>query len=148
MNSEDRQFQETGDLLREAHREPIAEAHYAAVRARVLSHLETQRRPSRYWVWVFAAAVVLVVVGRIPWSARVPLGPPLAQVQTHAAIEGPTGGSAADQGVRPTLARHSHRHSRALPAAYRVVGPLALQPLVVKLVTNDPNIVIYWISGE
>jgi hypothetical protein len=43
-------------------------------------------------------------VGRTPWSARVPLDPLSAQQnQPHASTERPTGGSAADQGVRPTL---------------------------------------------
>jgi hypothetical protein len=146
MNREDQEFEQTLELLRELHREPIAEAHYAAVRARVLSKLETQRRP---WLRMLAyglAAAALVLVGRTPWSARVPLDPPLAQPpQTRAASERPTGGSAANQGVRPTLAR---RHHRGVPASYRVVGPPAPQPLVVKLVTNDPNVVIYWFSGE
>jgi hypothetical protein len=150
MSGEDREFERTLELLREAHREPIDEAHYAAVRARVLAKLETQRRR---WlgVWVYglvAAALVLWAVsaekvGRTPWSARVPLDPPLARPQQiHVASERPTGGSAADRGVRPTLRK------RSMPAAYRVVGPPAVQPLVVKLVTNDPDVVIYWFSGE
>jgi hypothetical protein len=46
-------------------------------------------------------------VGRTPWSARVPLDPLFAQLnQPHAIPERPTGGSAADQGVRPTIKRH------------------------------------------
>jgi hypothetical protein len=88
-------------------------------------------------------AVSAEKVGRTPRSARVPLDPPLAQPQRiRAASERPTGGSAADQGARPTLRKPS------MPSAYRVVGPAAPQPLVVKLVTNDPNVVIYWFSGE
>ena len=43
-------------------------------------------------------------VGRSPWSARVPLDPLFAQLyQAHAIPERPTVGSAADQGVRPTI---------------------------------------------
>ena len=48
MNPEDQDFQETLAMLREAHQEPIAEAHYTAVRARVMARLETERRP---WRW-------------------------------------------------------------------------------------------------
>jgi hypothetical protein len=148
MNREDQEFERTLELLREAHGEPIAEAHYAAVRARVLAKLET-RRP--WWVVAYglvAAALLFCVVsaekvGRTPWSARIPLDPPLAQPQRiRAASERPTGGSAADRGVRPTLRKPS------MPAPYRVVGPPAPEHLVVKLVTNDPNVVIYWFSGE
>jgi hypothetical protein len=47
-------------------------------------------------------------VGRTPWSARVPLDPLYDQPnQSGAIIEGPTGGSAADQGVRPTASKLS-----------------------------------------
>lgn len=85
MSGEDQEFERTLELLREAHREPIAEAHYAAVRARVLAKLETRRR---LWlgVWVYglvAAALVFFAVsaekvGRTPRSARVPPDPLLA----------------------------------------------------------------------
>jgi hypothetical protein len=33
------------------------------------------------------------------------------------------------------------------PAAYRVVGPPVPRPLVVKLLTDDPNVIIYWIAS-
>jgi hypothetical protein len=153
--------EETLTLLREAHREPIAEAHYAAVRARVFSRLATERRPWwRMWAYGFAgvavAVVMLAVVGRTPWSARRPLAPLLAQQNRPLeSPERPAGGAAADQGVRPTFAASTVGRRKRLPhrttaarAAYRVVGPPSLRPLVVKLVTDDPNIVIYWISGE
>jgi hypothetical protein len=162
MNREDQEFKETLELLREAHREPILEAHFAAVRARVLAQLAAQRRP--WWQGIraygFAAAAVAAIlvaafiVGRAPWSARVPLHQPFARA------ERPTGASAADQGVRPTndvgagharpapVAHIRRRHSVGAVAAYRAIGPPNPQPLVVKLVTNDPNVVIYWISGE
>ena len=48
------------ELLREAHREPIAEAHYAAVRARVLAELRQERRPVWRWIWVGGLAAVAV----------------------------------------------------------------------------------------
>jgi hypothetical protein len=141
------------ELLREAHREPIAEAHYAAVRARVLSQIAAERRPWRMWAYGFAAVAVAVAlfaftfkVGRTPRSARGPLAPLLAQQnQPQESPERP----AADQGVRPTsVGRRKRLPHHAASAAYRVIGPPAVQPLMVKLVSDDPNIVIYWISGE
>jgi len=44
-DKEESGFEETLKLLREAHREAIPEAHFAAVRARVLSELAAGRRP-------------------------------------------------------------------------------------------------------
>jgi hypothetical protein len=44
------------------------------------------------------------IVGRTPWSARVPLDPLFAEPnRPHAIPERPTRGSSADQGVRPTM---------------------------------------------
>jgi hypothetical protein len=153
-------FEETLELLREAHREAIPEAHFAAVRARVLSQLAVERRPWRRGIWAcgfgasLAAMLLAALVGRTPWSARVPPDPLLTRRDQPQAIpEWPTRESAADQGVHPTViaaqnaeARHIRRHTE--PAPYHVVGPPAPQHLVVKLVTNDPNVVIYWITGE
>jgi len=154
MNSD---FEETLEFLREAHREPIPDAHFAAVRARVLAELSAERRPwwRGIWAYGFAAAaltamLLAVFVGRTPRSARVPLDPHLAQPhKPHAILERPTGASAADQGFRPTNAgtRPSRRRHTAAPAAYRVIGPPDPRPLVVKLITDDPNVVIYWIAS-
>jgi hypothetical protein len=147
-------FEETLEMLREAHREAIPEAHFAAVRARVLSQLAAERRPWRrgfrpYGIAAAAVAAMLLAafVGRAPRSARVPPDPLLARLNQPRA-ERPTGASAADQGVRPTLNARHIRRRRTEPAPYRVVGPLVPEHLIVKLVTNDPNVVIYWITGE
>ena len=44
------------------------------------------------------------MVGRTPWSARVPLDPLFAQSnQPHVIAEAPTRASAAGQGARPTI---------------------------------------------
>ena len=48
---------EAMDLLREAHREPIPEAHFAAVRARVLSQIAAERGVSRRRIWWYGFAV-------------------------------------------------------------------------------------------
>jgi hypothetical protein len=152
MNREDQEFERTLDLLREGHREPIAEAHYAAVRARVLSQLAVERRPWRrmwgYGFGVVAAAMLLTIF----WLRHTPVGqalPPADRALEQARrAQAPLLDSPA-QSERAGGRRKLLPHRRvAMPAAYRVVGPPAPQPLVVKLVTNDPNVVIYWISGE
>jgi hypothetical protein len=55
-------------LAKEAHEEPIAPAHYAAVRARVMAELEQGWRPfwRRPWAWGLAAAAVLILVFALP----------------------------------------------------------------------------------
>jgi len=153
MNQE---FEEILKMLQETHREPIAEAHYAAVRSRVLAQIAAERPSWWRWTWAYGlAALTLAIllfpkVGRTPWSARGPLAPLAApQISLSASAEGPAAEPAADQGVRPTTAaRRKRRPHIAAPAAYQVIGPPIPQPLLVKLVTNDPNVVIYWISGE
>jgi hypothetical protein len=137
-------FEKTLEVLREAHREAIPEAHYAAVRARVLAHLKMERKPwwRRTWVYGFAAAALAAMI--MFWPKPAPQLRSLAE-QTLAAASRPL-----DQ-APPVPAPAAHIHRRRLPgrpAIYRVVGPPVPQPLVVKLLTNDPNVVIYWFSGE
>jgi hypothetical protein len=125
-------------LLREAHGEAIDAAHYAAVRARVLSELQCGR--SRGWrhAWVYAmviAAVLLVAVlknrgqtGRFPVSA----GP----VESENVPSVP--------GLMPGL-------MPAAPARRRKVRrepivQVVAEPIVVKLITDDPDVIIYWIT--
>ena len=141
--------EEALELLRDAHREPIAEAHFAAVRQRVLSQLEGQRRKWRgAWALALAAlataAVCFVYWPKGPASFGEPPAPKVAAVEP-APIAAP-----APPAVRPAI--HKHRRAQiAVNAINRVVGPQISQPLVVKIVTDDPNVVIYWIpqgTGE
>jgi hypothetical protein len=133
---------ETLELLREAHNEPISEADYAAVRARVLSKIAEERRHDR-WVWAygFAAAALMVWLAAGWWPP--PAGAPRSLPKITPGAFTAAGPVNPPSGKRTP--RHRHRPARA---SYQVVGPPVLQPLVVKLVTSDPDIVIYWISGE
>jgi anti-sigma factor RsiW len=126
-------------LVREAHSEPVEAAHFAAVRARVLSELE--RGAGRRWrfVWLYAmaaAAVVLLVVGWPRPELRMALPMP------------PAPGA-------PMVAKVQHRTPEARTARPRPRKAVAKaeapqepgEPMVVKLLTNDPDVVIYWITG-
>jgi hypothetical protein len=149
----DGDIEKTLELLRQAHREPIAEGHYAAVRARVLSKLEAERRPYWRWIWVYgfgvvAAAMLLTAF----WPQHTPVVralPPANRALEQAwRAQPPLLESGAQVGSAAGRRKRLLHHRVAMPAAYRVVGPPAPQPLVMKLITNDPNVVIYWISGE
>ena len=128
-------------LLKEAHDEPLAPAHFSAVRARVVAELEQKRRPLWAWAWSFglaAAAVALLVTlalrpGRTP-ERRAPV----------VAVNHPPVVVAHEPAVPPP----PHRR-----VARRVVRPIVPdapdpEPLIVKLQTDDPNVVIYWIADR
>ena len=120
-------------LVREAHGEPIEAAHFAAVRARVLAGLE--RAPARRWRYAWAgalaAAAAVLLVGLWP------------RPELHMAVPIPKAPAA------PAIARTvPPPHPRAL-AKPRPPEPVqqASAPMVVKLLTDDPDVVIYWITG-
>jgi len=120
-------------LVQEAHNEPVEPAHFAAVRARVLAEIERGSARSWRFGWLYAmaaAAVVLVAIWPRP--------------ERHLALPMPPGPSA------PVIARVPER--AALPRPRKVVArlvkpPEPAEPMVVKLLTNDPDVVIYWITG-
>jgi anti-sigma factor RsiW len=127
--------------LKEAHHEPLAPAHFSTVRARVMAELEQKRRPLWAWAWSFglaAAAVALLVTlalrpGRTP-ERRAPV----------VAVNHPPVVVA----LEPAVAPPPHRR-----VARRVVRPIVPdapdpEPLIVKLQTDDPNVVIYWIADR
>ena len=144
---------EAMDLLREAHREPIPEAHFAAVRARVLSQIAAERGASRRRVWLWGVAVVSATalllafwpkpaaITRVARETPPRIERPLADAHSSVGSDGPVGSKGHEQtvaGVRP--------RARRRPPVTGVIGPPNPTPLVVKMLTDDPNVVIYWIS--
>lgn len=128
-------------LLREAHAEPLDDAACAAVRARVLSELE--RRPARRW-WLALAAVCLAVLMVAVFTIRT--GPVRREtVASRTAppprIEIPKPVEAAPPAV---VVRVHHRRPRRQPGME--AEKAEDKPVVVKMVTDDPDIVIYWIT--
>jgi hypothetical protein len=145
-------LRQTADALRAAHSEPVDSAHYAAVRARVLSELSRRQRP-RWAYAALAAAAILLLVG--VWPRATPR--PQPQVPAVAAVRGADplvrGGPPGPlPRVTPEAAGRGRRtqgvprtRGSAPPLQQGEPGPPA-QPLVVKLITDDPDVVIYWIS--
>ena len=141
-------------LLQAAHCEPVEEAHFAAVRARGFSEIERGRRPWWRQVWVYAlvvATVVLVLVAVRPGKPKRMAVLTPAPVFTAAPPPNPVSSTA------PTLAqvvpqsaapRHHRPRPKATEETVTVKAGKPAEPLVVKLLTDDPSVVIYWITDS
>jgi anti-sigma factor RsiW len=142
-------LKESLHLLQGIHQEEIAPAHFAAVRARVIAELEGSLRPwwRKAWVYGLAAAAAAALILMLAWHPAAPMQPRRMAVQApppqQIEVTPP-----APVVPRVTKAHHVRRRRTQPPAALPAEpGP----PIVVKLLTNDPDVVIYWItdnSGE
>jgi anti-sigma factor RsiW len=97
----------------------------------------TGRRP--VLLWAFAAALVLVAALEIPWRGR--------QTPMTRALRGDAAAPGAAPALAPSPKLVPARHQlvrRRRHAATTQVGP----PLLVQFVTDDPNIVIYWLVDQ
>jgi hypothetical protein len=117
-------------ILQAAHAELPAQAHFTAMRSRVMAELERSARPWRRLAWISGvgvAAALLLLFALWPERA-VPEAPRLlARIPPAPEVV------------------------KAAPAVRRTVRQVMAQaprsaPLTVKLQTADPNIVIYWIA--
>ena len=136
-------LRESMGLLREAHADPVEEAHLAAVRARVLSELE--RGANRRWRlgWVYAMAVAAMVLLMAVWprsSKRVAVTVPPAPVVAVAQVP-------RAEPLLPDPQRYGVVEFDEKFKAVSVAEKPA-EPLVVKLLTDDPNVIIYWITDS
>ncbi len=129
-------------LLREAHGDGPAPAHCAAVRERVLAELGRPRRPWYLGRWALglATAALVVLMALWMWPAhRQPQPPPRSAEMASPPVPRPVVPSV--ESAPPRVRRaHVPRRRRPVPLAEPA------RPLVVKLVTDDPNVVIYWIT--
>jgi len=126
-------------LLREAHHEPLTEAHFSAVRARVVAQLAQERRPLRRRAWSYGLAAVAVAL--LIMLALRPGRTPERRAPVVAASHPPVI-VAREPVVPPSAHRRVARHK-----VNREPAPQP-EPLIVKLQTDDPNVVIYWIADR
>lgn len=149
------------DLIRQAGHEPIAPAHFAAVRARVLAELEAEPRPAwrRAWVWGLAGAVVLLGVLVMPRPAGRTTGrsapsalvarqaslPALSQPADQPKVYGPATPGRTAVNRRAAVPR---RHAVSAQARTEEEGTPGGPPhqVLIKLLTDDPDVIIYWIA--
>lgn len=120
--------------MREAHQELPAQADFAAMRAGVLEWLERRRRPFPWglaWAGGLAAtAALFLLLWRSPRSEPAQPAP-----QVGAVTKPPV------QAVEDPPPRPARRHRRVHTSGSQKPP----EPLLVKLITDDPDVVIYWI---
>jgi anti-sigma factor RsiW len=135
-------LQQSLALLKEVHDEPLAPAHFSAVRARVMAELEQKRRPLWAWAWSFglAAATVALLVMLALRPGRTPEHRAPAVAVNHPPVV-----TASEPVVPPPPHRRVRRRVVVPPIVPDTPTP---EPLIVKLQTDDPNVVIYWIADR
>lgn len=118
--------------LAELREDPVPPEAYVAVRTRVMEQL-TRRR--RWWLWPAAAALAGACA---VWIALLSVPAPIAPVPVAPVIE-----ARIAPAVIPIPAPVYHRRKKRAP---KQPEPAA-EPLVVKMFTDDPQVVMYWIVG-
>ena len=104
------------------------------VRVRVMSELHSRRRRSAYLWWAAAAACL----GALSFGL---LLRPSAPENLGVVIAAP---KAPDSALAPVrIAPHPHR-----PRAGAALARSAPQPIIIKMLTDDPNIVIIWLVDQ
>jgi putative zinc finger protein len=124
---------------------PVDTAFLSAVRSGVLAKLESRRRTVLPWIAAFAAAIALIVAFLMPprKSASIAKAPVLyggADPLVHSRLPG-----------RPSaVAKVTQKTRRSRPGGRRRTRGSAppAEPLVVKMLTGDPNIVIIWLVNQ
>lgn len=122
--------------LRAAHVQPIEASAYAALRARVLERIDHGHGRAWWLGWIGALAatsavlVVLLQPRPVPPPARVAAPPQVALAPQTPVVS-----------VPPEPLPRRKRKTAPRPELRRP------EPLMVKLITDDPNVVIYWITN-
>jgi hypothetical protein len=117
--------------LKSLRAEMVDPAVFEGVRRRVLAQIAA-RPVSRGW-WKYAAvAATFIIIVALFWKPNPPPAPPppVAQLKPPVTVEPPV----------PSRAPAKHLAVRRKPRP-----KTSQEPLLVKLVTDDPNIVIYWL---
>jgi anti-sigma factor RsiW len=118
--------------LRAAHAEPPAASAFTVVRAQVLAEIGQPRGRAGWLGWIGASAAAAAVLATLLVPRPVP--PP----KIAAAPPVPVAIVPAAPVIAPPATPVPRRKRRTRPRP---------EPLVVKLITDDPNVVIYWITN-
>jgi anti-sigma factor RsiW len=133
------------ELLSELREAPLEDAMVAQVRRRVMARVtaEKTRGAVPYWKLALAAALVLAAILSLTWRSGKP--PQLANEEAPARMA-PAPASVPPVEAVPVRHRVVRRHGR--PPLHHAQAAQPSAPLLVHFVTDDPNIVIYWLVEQ
>jgi anti-sigma factor RsiW len=137
-------------LLKELGQEAPDEATLQEVRRGILNRLSAEAAPTMFPVWrlaLGAGLVTLLILGTIIFFRR-PAGTPV----TQAKVQRPTATEAMRRTPAPPPLSPAHNPKKVRPVAatksfsgaLRASAKQRPEPLMVKLFTDNPNVVIYW----
>ena len=119
---------------------------FDAVRLRVRSEIQAKKRRNAWWAWsavAAAAGVAILCVSLILPTTQPSVTPKLPHIAAHQPrIE--------QRPVTVPVVRRTHR-VRHMPSGRLAVKTAPAQqsdPLVVKMLTDDPNVIIIWLVNE
>jgi anti-sigma factor RsiW len=130
-------IRESQTALKELRMDFVEEPALQEVRAEVLSRLSIPRKTAAWPNYAVAAMLLIGLWTGWLWRAR-PAAPP--EVQPRAAVITPPPLATVPVLQRP-LTRAVRRHRPPAPA-------FQSEPLLVKIVTDDPQVVIYWLVSQ
>jgi hypothetical protein len=130
-------LRESMAVVQDAHSIPVDGAHFAAVRARVMAEIEGRSAWRWRFAWLYAMAAAAVVALGILWP----------RPESRMAVPMPSAPAAPVVAkVKLPVVRHVRVAPRTVVAKVQLPTETA-EPMVVKILTNDPDVVIYWITG-
>ncbi len=129
----------TVQFLNETKSDQVEASHFTVLRARVLAQLRQERRPfwRRAWAWAPLIAAVACLVVAAFWYTTAPAPPPVRHltappVAAVLPVPAPVPG--------PPVARERQ------PRKVRVREARPAEQVMVRVLTKDPDVVIYWIA--
>lgn len=133
--------------MRAIHGQEIPAAYFTAVRARVLAKIRPLPWWRRRWLQAALAAVACFILWRELADVRSnrPLPRPVPVAQESARPAAPVATEVVPEPAPKTPPQVAVVHRR--PKAARKAVPATGEPLTVRIVTDDPTVVIYWITN-
>lgn len=125
-------------------------AAFTAVRARVRAEIQASRRRRAWWMWSAAAAAVCVAILSVSYLvmpkrvAPAKVAPVVAQVAPVAPTPQQTVASQPRLSNTRRASVRKRTHKFGLVADHSAPAQKT-EPLVIKMLTNDPNVIIVWL---